>query len=73
MSDFQWSEVIETAMEESFYKEQKRIEHEAAQDMFGMEWEHAMEKYSDHRDNCTYRSVYEQSTHKAFATVFKEA
>ena len=73
MSESQWAEVIETAMQESFEKEAKRIEDEAAKEMFEMEWAHAMNKYPDHRyGNGTFVRVGERTTNKAFATLFKQ-
>ena len=69
----QLDEAIFTAMEDSFAKEKDRIIQKAVKDVFEMEWEHAMNKYSDGKPgNGTFDSVSERTINKAFATVFKE-
>ena len=60
-------------MRKSFKKEAERIEYAAAKDVFELEWEHAMNKYPDHRrGNGTFDHVCRLTCSKAFATVFKQ-
>ena len=59
-------------MEKSYKNEQDRIEKNAAEDMFEMEWKHIMYMYPDHRGNFTYHRFNKQALHKAFSTLFKE-
>ena len=75
MSDEEWGEVIETAMDKSHKKVRDKMIQKTVKEVFELEWDHAMEKYDykpDGQKGSTFSRLGERTTNKAFTTVFKD-
>ena len=76
MSNEEWEEVIETAMDNAHEKVRDKIIQKTAKDVFDLEWDHAMNKYDYKPDGeegkGTFLHVAERTINKAFSTIFKD-